>query len=117
MEEFNVNMPIYLQIIQKIKQSVASGKLEPGSRVPSVRDLAVKFSVNPNTMQRALSELERDGLMYTERTSGRYITGDGELIKNLRVELARELSKSFTVQMENLGFSRTETQKILMEEV
>ena len=116
MEAFNLNLPIYLQIIQKIKQSIASGKSEPGSRVPSVRELAATFSVNPNTMQRALSELERDGLVRTERTSGRYITENEELIGKLRIELAEDFSKNFVSQMESLGFDKVSIKQILMKD-
>ena len=74
--KFNDNAPIYLQIVNTLKRNIASGAYPPGSRLPSVRDLALEAGVNPNTMQRALSELERSGLVNSQRTAGRFITED-----------------------------------------
>ncbi len=101
-------MPIYMQIMNQIRQQVASGKLKTGERMPSVRELAVDFGVNPNTMQRALSELEREKLLCTERTSGRFVTRDTTLIKELRMQEANKAATVFQQQMEALGFSPEE---------
>lgn len=102
------NMPIYVQIMNKIRGSVASGELEPGQRIPSVRELASDFGVNPNTMQRALTELEREGLLISERTAGRFVTQDERFISELRREAAIAAAESFRKEMEALGFTQKE---------
>ena len=84
MPDYNTYTPIYLQIMQNIKHAIVSGNWPPGGRVPPVRDLAASYQVNPNTMQRALTELEREGLVYSERTAGRFVTGDTGRIAGLR---------------------------------
>ena len=78
--EFESNRPIYLQIVDEIKSRIVSGSYEPGEKLPSVRDFAAELSVNPNTMQRALAQLESEGLIYTERTSGRFVSKDVVII-------------------------------------
>lgn len=115
--KFNPNAPIYLQIIDDIKHRIVSGELQAGQRLDSVRDLAVAFNVNPNTMQRALSELERDGLLHSERTSGRYISEDKELIRGMREEEAKELISQFIEQMKKIGYSTTELIELLSTEI
>ena len=80
--------PIYLQIIERVQMDIITGRYQPGDKLPSVRDLAQEAAVNPNTMQKALSELERSGLIYSQRTSGRFITEDKELIHQMKKELA-----------------------------
>ena len=114
-ETFNPNIPIYLQLIESIKRRIVSGELLPGQRLPSVRDLAQTYAGNPNTAQRALSELERDGLVYSERTAGRFITNDGELIEMTRTELAGAQIESFIQQMRNLGFTKQQLLEKLEE--
>ena len=106
--EFDTALPIYIQIIEGIKRQIASGKRAPGSRVESVRELDQKMGVNPNTGQRAFAELEREGLMYTERTSGRYITADAERIARLRKELAGDMIREFVERMLRSGFTDDE---------
>lgn len=106
--EFDSHKPIYLQLIELFSQQIVSGTWAAAAKVASVRDLALTYSVNPNTVQRALSELEREGLMYTERTSGRYITQDQNLIKDLRQKLAGDKVEQFISQMNALGCSRDE---------
>jgi GntR family transcriptional regulator len=105
---FDNQRPIYLQLQEFFSQLIVSGSWAPGERVASVRELAMTYGVNPNTMQRALSELERDGLMYTERTSGRFITEDQQLIDRIRRELASEIVEHFLSQMTTLGCSKEE---------
>ena len=112
---FDSGQPIYVQIVQRIKLNIASGKWAAGERVEAVRDLAVAFGVNPNTMQRALSELEREKLMYTERTSGRFITEDESVIQSLRHEMSIAETARYAENMTKLGYSTTETQNILKE--
>ncbi len=106
--EFSSNVPIYIQIINDIKLRIASGIWEAGQRLKSVRELAVEFSVNPNTMQRALAELEREGLLYTERTSGRYVSQDQSKISKARDELAEEYTESYYSSMRKLGYKDNE---------
>ena len=105
-EQFRSNLPIYLQLMERIKEQIVSGELQPGQRLVPVRELAQTFEVNPNTMQRALSELEREGLMYTERTAGRFITQDEQLIAQTREALAVGRVDSFLAQMRALGYSQ-----------
>lgn len=102
------NMPIYMQIMDNVRKAIASGELKPGMRVASVRELAGEFEVNPNTMQRALNELEREGLLISERTSGRFVTEDVELIRKLRMQMANEAAKRFQKEMSVLGYSKNE---------
>lgn len=106
--DFSSNVPIYIQIINEIKLKIVSGVWSPGQRLPSVRDLALEFSVNPNTMQRALSELERDELLYTERTSGKYVSQDQQRISKARDEMADEYTSSFYDAMLKLGYKDDE---------
>jgi len=103
---FDANTPIYLQLVKLFTIRIAGGEWNPGDRVMSVRDLAVMFKVNPNTVQRALAELERDGLVYTERTSGRFITGEKDKILEARSRLADQEIAEFVKQMRQLGYSR-----------
>ena len=105
-EQFRSNLPIYLQLMERIKEQIVSGELQPGQRLMLVRELAQTFEVNPNTMQRALSELERERLMYTERTAGRFITQDEQLIAQTREALAVGRVDSFLAQMRALGYSQ-----------
>ena len=86
--EFQSNTPIYLQLIDMLKLQIVSGRLKPGDKLPSVRDLAMEYGVNPNTMQKALGQLEWEKLVYTVRTTGRYVTEDAASIQALRKELA-----------------------------
>ena len=106
--ELDNDRPIYLQLMERIQQDIVSGIYKPGDRLPSVRDLAVEAAVNPNTMQKALSELERSGLVYSQRTSGRFITEDTEMLTQMKKELATEHIQEFFQKMEQLGFSRAE---------
>lgn len=100
--------PIYLQLMERIQRDIISGVYQPGDKLPSVRDFALEAAVNPNTMQKALSELERSGLVYSQRTSGRFITEDTEMLTQMKKELATEHIQEFFQKMEQLGFSRAE---------
>lgn len=115
--KFQSNIPIYLQLVNKFKHRIVSGELNAGSKLESVRDLAVSFEVNPNTMQRALSELERDGLVFAERTTGRFITNDKELIAKMREDVAQEIIEQFILQMKSLGFSDQEATKLFLQKL
>ena len=105
--------PIFMQIIEIMQLSIVSGKYAPGDKLPSVRELATEAAVNPNTMQKALSELERSGLVYSKRTSGRFITEDLTMIEEIKATLAREKIESFLQSMQSLGFSKEETVSLM----
>ena len=87
---FDNERPIYIQLVEKLRLEIVSGKLKQGERLPSVRELALIVRVNPNTMQKALVELENEGLVYTERTNGKFVTTDIKLIEKVKKELAKE---------------------------
>lgn len=112
---FSNDKPIYSQIIEQIKQVIVSGGFSPGDKLPSVRELAQTACVNPNTMQKAMSELEKDGLLYTLRSSGRFITDDEALIKKIKNELAEAEIENFMQGMSKLGFSVEETINLISE--
>jgi len=107
--------PIYAQILEIIQMQIISGKYQPGDKIPSVRELAADAGVNPNTMQKALSELERSGLILTQRTSGRTVTDDMELIQKMRDEIARGQVQEFINKMKDMGFDKKEILQILKE--
>lgn len=115
--EFNDDTPIYLQIVEQIKARIAAGELKPGDRIPTVRDLAVEAGVNPNTMQKALTELERQGLLYSQRTSGRFVTDNMENKTRLKKELADQHMEQFISSMEKIGYSKQEVIAMLSEYV
>lgn len=100
--------PIYSQLLEILLINIVSGTYPQGSKLPSVRDLAAMAGVNPNTMQRAFAELERKGLIRTERTLGRFVTEDDEMIKKAREEMAGEQLEIFITKMEQLGFTKSE---------
>lgn len=109
--------PIYLQLMERIQHDIISGVYRPGDKLPSVRDLALDAAVNPNTMQKALSELERSGLVYSQRTSGRFITDDESLLLRMKKDLAEDHIRQFLDQMNNLGFSSEETLDMVTEAI
>ncbi len=105
---FKDDRPIYSQLVEQIKIKIISGEWELGSRLSSVRELAEQAGVNPNTMQRALAELERDGLVHSKRTSGRFVTEDEDMIKGVREAVAAENIAAFMESMKRLGFTESE---------
>ena len=107
--------PIYAQILERIQMQIVSGIYQPGDKLPSVRELAMQAGVNPNTMQKALSELERSGLIITQRTSGRNVTEDMDMIKATRRQLAGEQIQEFLKKMQELGFEREDIIAMLQE--
>lgn len=111
--EFEANTPIYLQLIDMIKLQIVSGRLKSGDKLPSVRDLAVEYGVNPNTMQKALSQLEWEKLVHTVRTTGRYVTEDKELIGKLRKELADMRISELFEKLQQLGYGKREIKELL----
>lgn len=110
---FDNNVPIYIQLVEELKINIISGNYELGSRIPSVRELAMEKKVNPNTMQKALTELENMGLIYTERTNGKYVTTDSELIESLKSEYASNLVSNYFDSMKRIGFSEKDAFKYI----
>lgn len=111
--EISSEKSVYLQLIDIIKQKIMSGEYQPGQRLPSVRELAADAAVNPNTMQRALTELEREGLLYTLRTSGRFVSEDENMIDGLRMTGAEQRTKEFYLEMIQSGFSSEDVRRLL----
>lgn len=109
--------PIFLQIVERIQTDIVSGRYQPGDKLPSVRDLAAEASVNPNTMQKAFAELERTGLVYSRRTSGRFITEDEQMLKEMKKEQASRHIAEFFEKMRSLGFRDEETLSLIEEAV
>ena len=112
---FDNERPIYVQLVEKIRLEIISGKLKSGERIPSVRELALTARVNPNTMQKALVELEGEGLVYTERTNGKFVTENKELIEKVKKELAKEKINNYLNDMNNIGITYEQAVKYLQE--
>ena len=114
--QFSNDAPIYSQLIEQIKVGIVSGAFPPGERLPSVRDLATEAGVNPNTMQRALTELERDGLVYSQRTAGRFVTEDQTMIEAAKRGLAEGHIQTFLAAMRRLGYGKEDILNLLRQE-
>lgn len=112
---FSNETPIYLQIIEHIKTMIISRQYLPGQKIPSVRDLSLEFQVNPNTVQKALAELEDMGLIATERTSGKFVTEDSGQIEKVRLDTIRKMVEEFYLSMQKIGIGEDEVLKILKE--
>ena len=113
--ELKSDRPIYSKLMEYIKISIVSGKYKPGAKMPSVRELASEASVNPNTMQKALTELERSGLLFSVRTSGRFITEDSKMIEEMKCNLAKEEIQAFLKKMEEIGCTKEEAIETIKE--
>ena len=108
--------PIYQQLVDQIMMQIVSGQRKAGDKVPAVRELAAEAGVNPNTMQRALTELERDGLVYSQRTTGRFVTEDQAMIASAKRSLAERHIQAFLEAMTHLGYGREEILTLLRQE-
>lgn len=115
--EFDNNIPIYIQIMEYIKGTMIKGELKSGEKLMSVREMSERFKVNPNTVQRAYQELEREGITFTKRGKGTFVTEDSEMIIKLKKELSREIIISFISNMKELGFNKEEILNIISEEL
>lgn len=102
---FDNDRPIYIQLVEMLKTAIISEHFKSGEKLPSVRELALTAKVNPNTMQKALAELENQGLIYTERTNGKFVTQNTELIEVMKKELAQEKVNDFLKAMKNIGIT------------
>ena len=109
----DAKQPIYLQLIRQIERAILSGEYAPGEKLPPVRELAADASVNPNTMQRALGQLEQVGLVYAKRTLGRFVTEDAELIASLKEKVAREMIADFLRRMREMGITSEEAAEMI----
>ena len=112
-EQFDSSRPIYAQLVERLKAKILAGVYPPGGHLDSVRDLAAAAGVNPNTMQRALAQLENESLVRTERTAGRYVTEDRALIEQLRAEAARNLTAEFLEKMRGIGYGLEQAAALL----
>lgn len=106
---FDNNIPIYIQLLEYVKIYIISGAFKCGEKLPSVRDFSLTFKVNPNTMQKALAELENIGLIYTERTNGKFVTKDSNIINKLKDEYALTLAKSYFEGMKRIGLGKADS--------
>lgn len=113
---FNDETPIYLQIIEHIKTQIISEKYMPKQKLPSVRELSFEFEVNPNTVQKALSELENMGLIFTERTNGKFVTDNEALIADIKKQTMQKMIDDFYMSMEKIGIDRERVLQILIDE-
>ncbi|MBU8879510.1 GntR family transcriptional regulator [Bacillus sp. FJAT-29790] len=107
-EQFQASNPIYMQIVDKINQQIIRGELLPGNKLPSVREMAVQTGVNPNTIQRTYSELERMEIVETKRGQGTFVTENERKIDELKVRLQMDIIEAFVKNMKELGFSEEE---------
>ena len=112
-EQFDSSRPNYAQLVERLKARILAGTYQSGGHLDSVRDLAAAAGVNPNTMQRALAQLEAEGLVRTERTSGRFVTEDIDLIEQLRASAARNIAADFLEKMRSIGYTPQQAAELL----
>ena len=110
---FRGDAPIYTQLCEQLTIAIVSGTYAPGERLPAVRELAVDAGVNPTPVQRSLGELERDGLVFSQRTAGRFVTENAERIEEERQALAGMRVRDFLAAMERLGYNRMQTVELM----
>ena len=115
--DFNENLPIYIQIMNLVKGKMVSGEINGGDKLPSVRELSKELKVNPNTIQRTYQELEREGLVFTQRGMGTFAAEDKEVIKELKKSMAADVVNGFLMEMKKLGFSPNEIMDIISERI
>lgn len=109
--EFNPALPIYLQVMAAIKRDIVTGELSPGDKLPSVRDMALRYTINPNTVGRVYKELESEGVCFTRRGMGTFVTEDPEKAEQVKEEMVQELIHQFLEGMKRLGISPEEAVK------
>ena len=112
---FHSDQPLYTQLVEQITLAILSGAYAPGARMPAVRELAAQAGVNPNTVQRAMGELELRGLLRSQRTSGRFVTDDAAVIENAKRQLAATQLRGFLTAMERLGYDKAGVLRLLQE--
>ena len=114
--QYDPNSPIWLQVMTAIKTDIVTGRRPPGEKLPGGREMAVQYTINPNTAARVYQELEREGLCETRRGMGTYVTGDEEKIAALRRDMARQAAARFANEMEKLGIGLKEAARMILEE-
>lgn len=112
--KFTGSRPVYQQIMEQIRGAIVSGAYAPGDRIPPVRELAARAQVNPNTMQRALLELEREGLLVTDSTVGRYVTRDEGVLENMKGQVIDAELRSCAARFRDLGLSMPQVAELLL---
>ena len=110
---FSSGRPIYLQLAEKLELSIVAGTFPPGEKLPSVRELALNAKINPNTVQKALTLLEEKHLITTDRTNGKYVTTDRELLRHVKLAIAKKHAATFLIKMNDLGLSKPEALALL----
>ena len=111
--KFTGDRPVYQQIMEILRSAIVTGQLQPGQKVPSTRDLAAQAKVNPNTMQRALTEMEREGLLIGCGTSGRLVTTDEVVLSGLKEQILDALAREYAEKCKALGLSATQAARLL----
>ena len=114
--QYDPNSPIWLQVMTAIKTDIVTGRRPPGEKLPGGREMAVMYTINPNTAARVYQELEREGLCETRRGMGTYVTGDADRISALRMDMARQAAARFANEMEKLGIGLNEAARMILEE-
>ena len=114
---FSDDIPIYLQIMNQVKAQIAAGILKPGEKIPPVRELAMEAGVNPNTMQKALAELEREGVLYSKRTAGRFVADSESNTGALQEQMAQEQMDNYLAAMQQLGYDSNQAVNKLQQYV
>ena len=112
---FDNDRPIYIQLVEQLKECIVAGKFKAGEKLPSVREFAMQIKVNPNTVQKALAEIENQKLIYTERTNGKFVTENEELIENVKKELANQKVQKYFQDMNKLGINKEDAVTYLQE--
>lgn len=111
MTDFHSSRPIYSQLADRINKEILSGKLKPGDKLPSVREMGMQVNVNPNTVQRTYRELEGMGIVETKRGQGTFVTEKQEVIYEMREQLKREEIAAFVEEMHALGYINDEIER------
>ncbi len=114
--KFNDNLPIYIQIMNLLIKQIISGELKGGEKLPSVRELSTELKVNPNTIQRSYQELEREGVVFTQRGMGSFVSEDMKVLNELKINMASNIVKHFMEDMESLGFSKEAIVELINQE-
>ena len=113
---FDNKLPVYIQLLEQLKTTIVTGRFAPGEKLPSVRELALEAKLNPNTVQKALAELEAERLIYTERTNGKFVSTDKAVLENAKNSLANEALTNYLKTMKNLGFDREQASEFIKKD-
>lgn len=114
--KFDDKLPIYTQIVDYLKGKIINGEFKEGEKLPSVREIATRLKVNPNTVQRSYQVLEVEAIVFTQRGKGSFVTEDKDKIKELKLSMANEIISNFLKDMENLGFNRSEIVELISKD-